>query len=324
MIRHSARRVHPCASFIVCLAALLSFPLTAENAARDAPSTSLSSVTLVPRDVFIGDQALLSFPSATLSRVVEAGERSELSASEIPPPTDSVTVQSITLARGSGSGDAVIVSVSFIPWNTGSVPLPPFSWKGVTVTPPAVTVASIVDRTGISTLEPPRPPLLVPGTTWLIYSGIALLTLGTVIAWLLIRRLLSYSLANQGARRASRRRRTVRSDLNRLEKRIKRFGVLPWYAELSIAFRRYLALTCGDSDRLFYPLTPSEIGTAMSQTGELKDLSEEAQGWLRAFDRIRFSGVTEEDERRTHMGELRLFVQRAEENLKGGVADGRL
>lgn len=288
------------------------------------------SAALVPREVFIGDQAVLSFPSAGLTRLLSPGERFELGPAELPEPTVSATVLSVVIARGTAEDTDAVASVTFVPWNVGAVQLPPFYWKNVKITPPPVTIASIVDRTGIISLEPPRPPFLVPGTTWLLYG----LALGTVLAvilmWITVRRILSYSFGNRSARRAARRLRHIRSELSRLERRIRRLEPGLWYAELSASFRRYLSLLNSDRERQFDALTSREAVDVLAETFSGAEIPGEIRQWLETFDRIRFSGEPGEDLRKRHTAELRDLVSRAERAERaertdaGGDSDGRL
>ncbi len=286
--------------------------------------SSPSSMTLVPREIFIGDEAVLTFPSATLERVLTPGERVSLEPSALPPPSDSATVRSVVLSRGPGEGDPVSVSVTFVAWNVGTVNLPSIGWKGIAVPPPAVTVASLAERTGAVSLEPPRAPLLVPGTTWLVYGFVSVAILASIFLWLLARRLLALAFGDPAARRAARRVREVRSALFRLERRIRRQETLSWHAELSRVFRGYLSLVAGDSRRAFEALTPAEIERSL--TGNLRGYPclGDMRSRLEGIDRVRFSGRPAVETRREDIAALRELVADIERAAKGEEANGRV
>ncbi len=310
------------------IALMLVLPgLVADEGRASNGDGSFGSVSLVPREVYIGDQAVLSFPSASLGRVLAPGERAELAPSELPEPTASATVLSVILTRGTEPEDEAIARIAFIPWNVGQVNLPPFSWKSVTVSPPAVTIASIVERTGTISLEPPRPPLLVPGTTWLLYALAFVSVVTGISLWLAIRKILALSSGNKDARLASRRIRFIRGELSRLERRIRKIDSQAWYAELSSAVRRYLALLGGASERRLDALTPSEAETFLRETFASAEIPRDGRLWLETFDRIRFSGEPAEDSRRDHIAALRdlaFEAERAERVGREGESHGRL
>lgn len=315
-------RLSTAACFFLLIAA--NAVVCADDATSDAATlpTNAESVSLVPREVFIGDEATLTFNASAFDQVVEPGATVALTPVDMPGQLADVTVRSIELSRPAGESSTVTVKARFVPWNTGSLTLPPITWKGVTVAMPTVLVASLVDRTGTVSPDPPRSPLLIPGTTWLLYGTLLVVLVASLAAWFIARRVFALALGDRQTRNMARRRRFLKKQLARLGRLIARMPPVPWYAELSRALRQYLSLLLPEAELSFAALTPVESIHALADavSGES---SESLFAALSRFDRIRFSGVPCEDDRVAELASLSALAERIEADAIGAaIAEG--
>lgn len=330
------------------------------NAAPEASGPGSSGV-LVPREVFVGDTAEFSFGLGSIAALGlsdsidsgdSVGEGNDLSrdfiavpAEDIPESSDA-TVESIVVSR---VGDVATVTIRFVPWVSGVLELPQFAIHGTRVTPPTVRIASAVEKTGRTSLEPARPPLLVPGTMWLLYAMIACALAGVAVCAFAIVHLARYALTDPLSRHARSRFRLFSRELKILERRVGRIGFSPWYAALSFALRRYLGAFCAGNAESFLPLTGSEIaesvrdradalmhaicrvqGDEMANGAEFSHrdpslgmgatpITDRVRALFAAMDMIRFSGSDPQDQRiediaraRALASDLEDFAARAE------------
>ncbi len=144
-------------------------------------------VTVLPRDVFVGDAMEIR---CTFSCDVALIPDGLLSVEITPVEIQNLTVDSITLQR---AGSSYMVSMLCVPWCVGFIDIPPFvvsehsneKSASVSIDIPEINVKSIVNYTGVTELRPAKAPLLIPGTTWVIYLlsivGIILLVVLVVI-----------------------------------------------------------------------------------------------------------------------------------------------
>ncbi len=245
---------------------------------------------LVPREVFVGDRAQLTFSVSSLE--LPKGEVYEVPVSEIASSEDA-TLESIV---ATSDLQGTTVSIFFIPWRTGVVKLPSFTVEKVRIVPPEIRISSIVDKTGRSSLEPARPPLLVPGTTWLAYGYIAAGVLSLFAAGVAIARVLAWLAANprdrKSSRYAKRRTRALSKSLRHLEKQSRSMGVDEWYAALARALRCYLGALCALDGSAFASHTRFEVLEECGRIGiSDTEIGEEGLGGILArIDAIRFSG----------------------------------
>jgi hypothetical protein len=251
---------------------------------------------LVPREVFVGDTAELSFTTNALSEKLDSGSVLIVSPSDYPV-SPALTIAHIEIREGDSSAT---VFVRFIPWKSGVVQIPPFSVKKISLAPPPVRISSLVEKTGRKTLERPRSPLLVPGTTYYLYGGIlSALAFGTVclFAGIRLKRLFS---ASKGRKNTGMRVRTAMKQLKQLERQIQKTQKDAWYARYAGIVRRYLGSFCADDADAFKSSTAGEIvetlrfrltrseGTGSGLQGA--PLHEKVQALLNRIDTTRFSG----------------------------------
>ncbi len=248
---------------------------------------------LVPREVFPGDEAIFTVPVPSFTDKL-AGTSERILSVEPDLVHPDITISAVRLSldpAGSSSGSAIL-SISFIPWASGELPLPPIHFEGLVFQPSSVTVLSLLDRTGIRDLQPVRPPVLVPGTVWRLYGGIALALLGIILSVTAIRVARASRTVKGDSRRAARRIKKLASDLKRLEKKIAGEDILLWYLRLSTLVRSYLECVCGRDAGSFKPLVTSEIIERVHEVCGAEDrrLKPGFESILQRIDQARFSG----------------------------------
>jgi hypothetical protein len=285
---------------------------------------------LVPREVFVGDSAELSFTTGAFNAALEPGADALVPPGDVAVSSDA-TVASVAAHRGASSTTVVI---RFVPWTTGLLRLPPFTLKKIRVVPPPVRISSLAEKTGQTALDPPRSPLLVPGTTLVLYalcaSAIAFLAFGA-IAFARFRRYLSL---NEGRIRSGRRTKVVMRELKYLERRIHRTESVEWYALFSAALRRYLGTLLSGNPSGFLSSTSREISEALLAVTRARASDDDnarvltaaaiarADALLTGIDSTRFSGRAVADSRHADVAEARALVLALEDTV-GAAKDAR-
>ena len=155
---------------------------------------------LLPQEVFVGDKAQLLYiftspvdffsEEKTVPKPQSEKEESISLSKEIIPSREQFTITSVELKR---LGITYTLSVSFIPWKSGEIDFAPFNLYEalqaktnnakskntpvyiVDINP--LTVSSIAEKKGSTSLRPPVAPLLLPGTTFLLWGFFAVLTI---------------------------------------------------------------------------------------------------------------------------------------------------
>jgi hypothetical protein len=147
--------------------------------------------TLIPQEVFLGDTAQLQVDFAFPLDLLQGGEALAIPG-DLPAfrALDGLcTVRGGELVRHQG-GFRLMLTV--VPWKTGGLDFPPLDMAALVGLPPGegalldilpLGVASLVEKLGISELQPPPSPAIIPGTTYLIF-GLTLLVvaLGALLA----------------------------------------------------------------------------------------------------------------------------------------------
>jgi hypothetical protein len=195
------------AAFLLVL--LLVSPLHgfAQNASGDDDVEQV----LIPKEVFVGDRAQIKytfrsavdfFALADKSRIENDTLTLLVSQKPFTDVADKCTVQSAVLIRNNLSYSLVI---TFVPWQPGRVDFAPFDLNVVASAVPGkesstdeahfiidlapVTIASLVERTGATALKPPVPPIVVPGTNYLIWSFAIIILILIFVAGIIIAKL---------------------------------------------------------------------------------------------------------------------------------------
>ena len=167
----------------------MSSSVTADVTESPTESIVISDMqmTVLPRDVFVGDAMEIRCTFGCEVALLPSGV---LSVEIAPMDVSNLTVNSITLQK---AGSSYMLSMLCVPWIVGYIDIPPFvisehcvdSTTSVLLDIPEITVKSIVNYTGATELRSAKAPLLIPGTTWIIYLlsivGIVLLVVLVVI-----------------------------------------------------------------------------------------------------------------------------------------------
>lgn len=144
---------------------------------------------VVPKTVFIGDKAELHISLLSLGKNVSSFEAGPLPVSAFLGEIDEnqYSITQVHFVKTSGGADLVI---SFTPWVTGEIKLPPYRLSDeILVSSDPVKIESILENQGTSTLQPALPVKFMPGTITKIWlNGVILLVLMLAIVRLVIKR----------------------------------------------------------------------------------------------------------------------------------------
>jgi hypothetical protein len=272
------------------------------------------SAILVPRETFVGDSAELTFKTRVLLPVVKPGSTVVLSPQDFPVSPD-LTVTSIHIISGDKESDVI---VNFVPWVAGPLRIPAFSVQKIRVVPPAVRIASLVDKTGQTALEPPRPPLLVPGTTWLLYSGIAGILILAFILVLLFVKLYLYFAGAAGNQQSGRRIRLAQRQLKMLDRLNGKIGTKEWYARYARILRTWLGSFCGGNPDTFRSATVTEIIARLREfPGNGGEVAvDQAGSFFYRIDLIRYSADSVPSVAPEETGNARRLIETMENGLR--------
>lgn len=120
---------------------------------------------LIPQKIFVGDPAEFIFPVSSIedfnSEILKNGNFNI----EKIVQNESMTVTGIQIKIQ----EKEYISIFFIPWETGNISFPSLKEAGISSPLPYVNVSSILEMSGSEILQPPRSPIIIPGTTYLIY-----------------------------------------------------------------------------------------------------------------------------------------------------------
>jgi len=121
---------------------------------------------LIPNEFFVGDKVKLlyplpeNYPFHTLSLNIERINQN-----------DTLTIDEISIAK---FNNQTCLLINFTPWQVGKLSFPSLKELGITFNIPHVNVSSFLDIDDLhfSILQPPRSPMLLPGTLYMIYAYI--------------------------------------------------------------------------------------------------------------------------------------------------------
>lgn len=222
---------------------------------------------LIPQNIFAGDTAQYLF-------LLSEQETAELAAlnftTGIPIPltaimqNDMMTVKEMQIVKRENEHYLLI---TFTPWETGDINFPSLPFLKSRKTLPSIHVSSLLSGVERGSLQPPKPPVLLPGTDYLLY-GIAAIGIGSLLLsgtgmWILIRRL-----QKKSAQTAKKRLSVLRKQLKKLHKearKIQKYPIAPyvsdaknsknqaaliekWYAAVDYSLREYLWVLCTEND----------------------------------------------------------------------------
>ena len=252
--------------------------------------------TVFPKSVYIGDRTELrcSFRHEGAVQVSAVG----MDCFITEPDFSLYDITSVTVQEA-GQGYYTLV-LSFVPWHTGKISFPDFELPDVGVIHfDDISVLSLVEQQGVQGLKSYSSPLLLPGTAYKIYAGIAVIViLLIIIIRLVVKRqsIIFWARNLKLRRRYARNKRIAVKQLRALCSGPQKGQQPQSDSELSTAvqkiIREYLEV------RLAYPFTrtlTSEMSLAFdTATGGLADENRQAafEDIIGAFvrtDYIRFS-----------------------------------
>ena len=234
---------------------------------------------LIPQQVFVGDSAEFLFPIDAL----QSFDPSILMSGSFK--IDKIkqnTMMDITSIQIKKQKTKEYISINFTPWETGSVFFPSLAEAGIYDSIPQVFISSILETAKVEVIQPPRPPLLLPGTSYLLYliaSVSAVLIFTSIMIFSAVKKhffVYSFSRAqririkvlNKSLRKLKRQVSSVSSS-DSLEGVTKRKD---WLKRFEFAFRRYC-----------FSLTSSEA-VLKSSDGETLTYSEILESLKRKFE----------------------------------------
>lgn len=287
-------RFAPRFAVVCCLACFIGSPV----------SLRAEEGRLFPREVFVGDSAELTFRCPALAPVLEEGLSLTVGSDAVPTSGD-LDITSVSALK---TGGVASVTVAFVPWVTGTVSFPPLAIQGVSVSPPSVRIASIADKTGTTSLKPERSPLLVPGTTWLLYGLIAVSLAAIALAAFIAIRVRAFLFAAGDRMNVRNRTRILARSLKTLERAADSMDGARWYCAYARALRLYLgACFAGDFDA-YLPLTGTEISSSADGL-----FSARVAALFSDIDAIRFGGAAPDGDELPSTPEKAVFLNRARE-----------
>ena len=141
------------------------------------------SQTLVPLEVYVGDVAEIRYSfKLDLKLSFEENFEKEINVEKIPFEniSDSLIIKGARFFR---RGDDFTFALKFIPWRTGTISFSPFNLFSVLELDDAdmdenysfnisllpIEIKSVVEKTGRAEIQGPLPPLMVPGTSYVVF-----------------------------------------------------------------------------------------------------------------------------------------------------------
>lgn len=225
------------------------------NVSENASEVSQS---LIPLEVFVGDQAELRyafrsavdfFPNADL--VMEK----EIDISKFPFKGlyNSMTIKKAYFSRNDME---YVISLQIIPWRPGVIEFPPFDLFSIlslsdkdknknisySILFEPIEIKSIVEKTNLRDMQPPAPPFIIPGTTYALF---AILLAVLIVFALFLRALIKFGdirrwLKHMSVRRAYKRNSAIAIKKIKRLFRNKKISDIDFCAALQNITRSYL------------------------------------------------------------------------------------
>ncbi len=247
--------------------------------------------TLVPKEIYVGDTAQLSysFQSQTdfyaLARAGGGASKLEggilyfdISGGYFKPMDSYCSVTQLSMRQ---VGMTYTLVLNFVPWKTGRLDFIPLDMGklckadcGTVIRLDPIEVLSLSEKLGVTTLRPPAPPLLLPGTNYIVWILIILLVLLLgIFAMLAVNFSATVRHAVLLRERIGYRRNAFMTRL-RLKKLLKAQKDDPDFArDWQQVVRSYLNYRFGIS---FFSVTSRDIYRAVSQaTGDMLGIEQE-------------------------------------------------
>lgn len=125
---------------------------------------------LIPKTIFVGERVQLQyvFENPDLSLSNDGNFSFETAKILFSPYEKFLTLEDASLTH---NGDAHTLYLTFYVWEEGVFEFSPFSIGPAEIFLEPLEVKSVVEETGADGVRPFMSPLLLPGTTWMIYLG---------------------------------------------------------------------------------------------------------------------------------------------------------
>jgi hypothetical protein len=285
-------------------------------------------LTLIPRDVYVGETAIMRYAFEVQRNQMQAARGISIA---ITPEAalifeqNGITVKEMTLFQNGIQDENQTIAaqytleIIFVPWKTGIISLPqfeiPFENESISVgeiSIPPFTIASLVEALGETEMRPALPPLLVPGTTYMLAALFVCAPLTVLVLAVLARKFgasafFSHLKFSRGAKAALKK-------IKKLNTRAGRMSGSQCAKDISLVVREYLTLRYGTR---YTALTCEETARQLCQENETRKEIEEVQNAIHEIlarcDFVRFAPREFLlDERKTMIQNAREIILRFE------------
>lgn len=255
---------------------------------------------LIPQQIFVGDEAKFYYP---LPPNINAESLTEFNAGKIKQNTE-MTVTNVSVEK---RDNTYFLSVDFVAWETGNINFPYFSELGLNISLPSVFVSSVLEARNTEKLQPSRPPLLIPGTIYMLYGYSVLFLLLLIFSSFLfigfkkLKHCFFYGFS------AKNNNKVFYKKLKKLNARLKKIYKLFetnktsylkyenfWFKEYETALKNYLCFFCKrvSTDVNWKSLTYSEILNILKEnTSGQNVIYNNAELLFKTIQIVRFSKV---------------------------------
>lgn len=279
---------------------------------------------LIPQQIFVGDTARFLYPLSEHDYQLLVSRGFVLN---VPIPltalvqNDVMTIHGIQLVKQDIS---YYLAITFVPWETGSIHFPSLSFLPLQQVLPPVSVSSLLALGAHTGLQPPKPPLLMPGSDFLLY-GTAIIGFSFVLLLSMSVHFILRKLRQQPHSTAKKRLAALRKQLKKLSKEAGKIqkslpyrnGVVPyaliietshektkkaieqWYGNIDRCLRTYLQALCTDTaitglkstEQYFFSATYSELQQTLIKALTLsEEISKRFSAFYTLLERQRFAG----------------------------------
>lgn len=265
-----------------------------------------TSGSLVPKEVFVGDTAVYTYvegniPDSFFSSAVS------IPSDDIFGQSSSVTIKSINIVP---AGGVYSCRITFVPWETGKIFLPRFfidRAADLKSSPVTVEVSSLSAKYGITSVSEDRPPMLVPGTFYILCAILLLSAAAVSVSAVLVKRFFFTPEQTEKRIPLKKVKKLFIRRFKKLGKEIKILQPLPWYERFSVVVRllfyemtgckKYLAADARDFSNILGIIQGLKI-----ENREMEDSFRLVISGLKKklyeIEKIRFSGVFEPEDKR--------------------------
>lgn len=268
--------------------------------------------SITPINIYVGDEVDIRYVISTnpseLSGITSNRIQLEIDKDNIRNLGNQCSIKSMEINI---QDDVAILEVKCVPWIVGEIKFPSLDlykllpnhqsineiWN---IQLPTITVLSILDKTNTKSLRPVSPPIVIPGTTYIVYGIIILIVIFLVLLCIFFVKLKKVRRSFSDFMRRLFLSKIYKSAKRRIRILTKRMGTISdevFANELSHIVRDYLENLF---DLPFTAATPKEINSLFISAfkGLISDMQQERihriYETLVRLDYIRFSATQEE------------------------------